>query len=331
MCRAIRPAGDFWAGEIITLCTGDRVAHVLALLSYPASTHSSAAPRLFGALLTNAETIVRESFYFDLDYRSELAVQQEAAFETSEPSVDRLHFFSVAYLPGERIVEYLGRVKQRILSAEDAQQEGDAADPHAGEAENPDIPTYLGYATDRPSRTSRIGRSLVTTWAQTPFREPGRKTPKDQNKVQYLPIAKTHEQVRTAVPEEVNIFGIDFRAVGVAFMEQDGSLLRCAHVSAWICHYTAVLRGMTTRRSTAQFHRAGNTTSALSRAYPSSGLSTPELVNILTATGLPPDVLGYNELKDPRDGIWADRKELRRFDSHLEKLKRKRRRAKLWV
>src|SRR5690606_16205992 len=81
------------------------------------------------------------------------------------------------------------------------------------------------------------------------------------------------ERVRTRVRETVQILGVNFEAYGVPFMEQDGRLLRCAHVSAWICHYTATLRGYVARRTTGQFHAAGAVNGTVGRSFPSNGLN----------------------------------------------------------
>lgn len=252
------------------------------------------------ALAGGTRCILMEQYYFDIDHRSEVELIQATQFAPAEVTVDRIHFFSLAFDHGDSIQEYL----------EDAHKK-------SKKTKSGEMPIYLGYSILRPRRDARIGRSLISTWAGVRFRAP---RDLEGNRLKHtfgyaegemVDSSVVREQVRTAVPEVVNVYGHDFRAIGVPFMEQDGYILRCAHVSAWICHYSAVLRGLITRRTTGQIHRAGYTTTSVARSYPSVGISSIELGTCLREVQLAPESLGFQELAEPRTGrTWADRGDL---------------------
>jgi hypothetical protein len=103
--------------------------------------------------------------------------------------------------------------------------------------------------------------------------------------------------VRTIVEEDIQLFGCSIKARGVPFMEQNGHMLRCAHVVAWQCHYTAVLRGFVPRRPSAAFFQAGSLYRDGNRRYPSRGLTANAIVELLGRFDLPPDVSDLQRLK----------------------------------
>ncbi|WP_433679861.1 hypothetical protein [Nocardia sp. CA-119907] len=152
--------------------------------------------------------------------------------------------------------------------------------------------TYYGYAVLRPQFPGKIGRSMVSS-ELTVAEIAGDRTLADK--------------VRTAVGEDVQIFGVAQRVVGVPFMEQDGHLMTCAHITAWVCHYSAVLRGAVPRRASAQFHGISDKTAAFSRSYPSQGLNRNMLTATLRAVDLPPEVLDADSLCKRINLNWSHR------------------------
>jgi hypothetical protein len=93
-------------------------------------------------------------------------------------------------------------------------------------------------------------------------------------------------------------------------MEQDGYILRCAHVSAWICHYSAVLKGLVARRPTASFIEGPQFEGRVGRPYPSEGVYVGGLINMLGNVDLPPEVCSIDSLAEARKLTWADSSEL---------------------
>ena len=100
---------------------------------------------------------------------------------------------------------------------------------------------------------------------------------------------------------------------GVPFIEQDGEFLRCAHAAIWVCHYTAVKRGLIARKLTAELVTHVPKMLSPNRTLPSPGLIVPQMQAVFEAAGQPallysldrlPRVLGVDEAPprpDPDD------------------------------
>ena len=221
--------------------------------------------RLLEAFTAEANLLVIEDVYFDIDYRSEFSKTHELSFAAKSPDTSRWHFFQ-------------GSVPKSNRHLRDAVKRAKS---------------YFGYTVIRPQSVGRVGRSIVS---------PNSKT------IELAPSTTLAEQVRTIVAEPVQVFGVPLVARGVPFMEQDGHLLRCPHVAAWMCHYAAVLRGFVPRRPSGQFHGAVEPTEAFGRPYPSEGLSTFSLCATLRVVDLPPEALDADTLRKSRTFHWQDRK-----------------------
>jgi len=335
MCENVTEREDALSGEILALCDNAALCLLVLLeiatpnevesLSMDAEfdfadgakipKHWKPGFHLLAAFCDSAETAVIEYNYFDVDYRSELALMQETSFAPMAAGVRRLHFFSTA-VGDARPVRLLDVVTSAAVSAAPGKHSAepplstDAPDnskpvaaPNApdGERREPYVASaYLGYTIVRPRLSRKFGRSIVTPNSHV----------RSNRNVVLVEAKKMRAQIRTAVMEPVNIFGVYLVAVGVPFMEQDGDLLRCAHVSAWTCHYTAVLRSAVARRPTGHFSQASGWRDSTGRHYPSGGVSTSEVIAILGNSDMPPEALTRAELRQPRRSGWADRAEM---------------------
>lgn len=286
MCSDVTAKSETGTGKLLLLDKTCKVEHVmehaaLKLVRKPAPAgkrpedqpfvqSSQAGFHLFHALADCAKTLVIENYYFDLDTRSEVGELQETRFGVMVPFTSRYHFFGAAAHKGERLRDFVARAAN----------------------------TYIGYSIIRHQFNGRLGRSLAPT----------RSAIYDSKGALRLSADVVHRQTRTAVVEHLNLYGVELKASGVAFMEQDGSLLRCAHVSAWICHYSAVLRNSVPRRTTAHFHRTGDSHRALGRRYPSIGLSVEEMSSMLRRSDMPPERLDREVLSEGRNLSWSDPK-----------------------
>lgn len=132
---------------------------------------------------------------------------------------------------------------------------------------------YLGYLILRPFGPGAVGRTLLSPPTSHFHADP-----------------RFRYRIRAMVQEDVHLFGHPLQARGVPFMEQDGRLLTCAHVASWICHFSAVLRGLVPRRPTAAFFQAGAQSGDGRRRYPSPGLTANAVVEVLNRFDLPPDI-----------------------------------------
>lgn len=261
MCTDLTLESDINAGLVLGLCE-HAATHLVELFRLDPRT---AAAQVFQILARPQSFAVIEWVYFDLDYRSEFTVTHETSFPVRDPNASRINFFS-------------SPAPTQPLSLYDAVVNG--------------RPHYRGYCVIRPQVVGAIGRTMVTTDADLT-------QPEDRVFSGLRENAVLSDFIRTAVVEDVEVFGVGLRIVGTPFMEQDQHLLRCAHISAWICHYTAVLRGLVPRRPTAQFHLAEDATGAYGRSYPSYGLSSWSLSRVLRQLDLPPEILTQGDLLKP--------------------------------
>lgn len=138
----------------------------------------------------------------------------------------------------------------------------------------PDSPGYLGYMVVRPSRLARVGRTCLA-----------------------IPD-EIRDVVHCAVDCAVNFFGQPLTVRAVPFAQQDTQLGRCAHVAAWICHYTASIRGEVSRRPLAEFSLMADASVAEGRPFPSQGLTGLQISNLMREFDLPPVMYRMGELPE---------------------------------
>lgn len=152
----------------------------------------------------------------------------------------------------------------------------------------PEQPGYLGYSVIRPGPhdDGHVGRTVLA-----------------------LP-ERNQEAVLTAIDDEVSLFGTRLTVHGVPFIEQDGEFLRCAHAAIWVCHYTAVKRGLIARKLTAELVTHVPKMLSPNRTLPSPGLIVPQMQAVFEAAGQPallysldrlPRVLGVDEVPPQTD------------------------------
>lgn len=134
---------------------------------------------------------------------------------------------------------------------------------------------YLGYVVVRPASTGLVSRALLP------------------------PPPDLQPAVRTAVIEKVNVFGQPLEVRGVPFAQQDAQLGACAHAAAWMCHYTAHLRGDTGRRTKAEFSLKADASLHPDRATPSGGLTVMQLSDLFRTFELPAIFYRVGDLPSP--------------------------------
>lgn len=179
-----------------------------------------------------AVTLVVETRYLDLDYRSEFSAYYSRQFADIPDTAHRLHFF------GRRLTS---RSLWRLAATSE----------------------YLGYAVIRPASTGLVSRALLP------------------------PPPDLASAVRTSVTERVNFFGQHLEVRGVPFAQQDAQLGACAQAAAWMCHFTAHLRGDTARRAKADFSLKADASLQPHRAMPSGGLTVVQLSELFRTFDLP--------------------------------------------
>jgi hypothetical protein len=283
MCQPLTRRDERDLGALVRLCPAypEHLAESLGLDEEPGP-----ALNLFRPL--NATTAIVEHEYFDIDFRSEFTATQETTFTASWPDADRIHFFD-GPPPSRsmRMYEFLSRA-----SADQASRETMSASSRGSSARRRAATRYLGYTILRSSSPT-VGRTMVAPNA---------------GHDELLETHSIQDHVRTLVSESVTVFGVPLLTIGVPFMQQDGMLLRCANATAWMAHYTSVLRGYVPRRPSAAFAAlSGPQELAYGRPYPTEYVTALHQANILQARDLPPEVLRFERLITGRALRWTDR------------------------
>lgn len=192
-----------------------------------------------------AATLVVETRYLDIDYRSEYSAYYSRQFADVPDSAHRLHFFT------------------NRLDAQSLWQ-------------LPSADGYIGYVVVRPASTGLVSRALLP------------------------PPPELAAAVRTSVTERVNFFGQELAVRGVPFAQQDAQLGACAQAAAWMCHFTAHLRGDTARRTKADFSLKADASLHPSRALPTGGLTVMQLSELFRTFELPAMYYFVGDLPSPR-------------------------------
>ncbi len=217
----------------------------LALSRYTGSLNDAPLRRCVEvARSLGAETLVVETRYIDVDYRSEFSSYYSRQFADVPDTAHRLHFF------GKRLTS---RSLWRLAATS----------------------RYLGYVVVRPAATGLVSRALLP------------------------PPPELADAIRTCVTERVNFFGQDLDVRGVPFAQQDAQLGACAQAAAWICHFTAYLRGDTARRPKADFSLKADASLQPSRAMPSGGLTVTQLSELFRTFELPAMYYLVGDLPSP--------------------------------
>lgn len=126
----------------------------------------------------------------------------------------------------------------------------------------PDGHGYIGYVIVRPVTTGVVSRAM-------------------------LPPPPGGPVSQCAVRETIHLFGQSLTVRGMPFTQQDSRLGACAHAAAWMCHYTAVLRGDVGRRARADFALEADQSLGIGRAVPTKGLTIFQIADLMRRFGLP--------------------------------------------
>ncbi len=139
----------------------------------------------------------------------------------------------------------------------------------------PDNAGYLGFVVLRPSNIGQVGRTMLR------------------------PPPDLAHAVTCTVRAEVTFFGQRIYVEAVPFVQQDYQVGRCAQAAAWMCHYSAALRGDVERQPTAAFTIAADDNQTMGRPVPSSGLTAQQLTNLLRDLDLAPILYQIGNLPGP--------------------------------
>ncbi len=135
---------------------------------------------------------------------------------------------------------------------------------------------HLGYRVLRPVPGGRVGRTVLA------------------------PPPSLSGAALATIEDRVSLFGNELTVEGVPFCQQDGECLRCAHVAAWICHYTGHRVGLVGRCTTAAIAESSPPMVSLERALPSKGMTLNQLQAVFGALGRPALFYGLSNMPTVR-------------------------------
>ncbi|PRC48222.1 hypothetical protein C6A85_80945, partial [Mycobacterium sp. ITM-2017-0098] len=154
MCDELTLSTEQQIGELWVLCSKSPVDCLLHYLfgigSDPDAEGAVDSPaeyadvdrpmrRILEAFTAEANLLVIEDVYFDIDYRSEFSKTHELSFAAKSPDTSRWHFFK-------------GSVPKSNRHLRDAVKRADS---------------YFGYTVIRPTSVGRVGRSIVSPNSKT--------------------------------------------------------------------------------------------------------------------------------------------------------------------
>jgi hypothetical protein len=135
---------------------------------------------------------------------------------------------------------------------------------------------YLGYTVVRPVPNGPVGRTVIVP-------------PEEFNRV---------DATLVLIRDSVQIAGREYEVRGAPFAQQDGQLLRCAHVAAWMCHYSAYRRGFVGRQLTASFIDAAPPSLSYDRLLPSHGMNSLQIQATFAAFNVPAVLYDLDQLPE---------------------------------
>ena len=134
---------------------------------------------------------------------------------------------------------------------------------------------YLGYCILRPVPAAPVGRTFlrpIRPWTAT-----------------------------CIATEIVNLFGVELRVTGIAFIAQDAQLSRCAQTTTWVTAYHHHLRFKAPRTLPGDIAAATAASTEYGRPLPSPGLTIGQIADVARVVGLPPVVYPLRHLPEGED------------------------------
>lgn len=293
--------------RVCDFLTGDRISATIALLCEHPNLHLSRLLSKLPWATTDEDTSPRSSA--DGEQTNRVLERCVVAMEGATHVLVERHYFDVDHrsnvglLIGDRH-QSLGLNAERLVFLRSSHPTNVKRLTGIEGLNLIDAAVAVGYIILPGNSTNVVGRSLIPA-------------------PRHLPMVKNsvdvRKHVRTSVLEVISVLGRLKQVTGIPFMQQDGHLLQCAHVAAWMVHYAAVLRGLTSRRRTAEFHTASK--SGISRRYPSGGLTAQQIIGILDDFGLPGEHVNAFDINyDRRSADWYDRSAIRRLSEDMVRM-----------
>lgn len=215
----------------------------------------------------STKTILIEPEYIDKDYLQDFAGYYVSCFHEYRRRTARFHFFSKSFAAAD--VDQLLAGQKSPLSKQVLQK------------------SYLGFMVVKPLPQTIIGRTCLKTYPSARRR--------------YFPVAHSYA---------VNLFGLSLSIDSVPFQEQDSVAAACATSALWsnfqstgkFFHHAIPSPTEITRAAIATLP---NSEAPEARAFPSRGLTAPQMANAINAVGLEAQILSAQDNHIVKSTLYA--------------------------
>lgn len=131
--------------------------------------------------------------------------------------------------------------------------------------------SYLGFIILRPLSIAPFGRTVLSWY-----------TNKDQNSERITPVLRTYT---------CHVLGIPLRVLGIPWQQQDRGVSACATIALWSMFHSSAFDANHSVPTTVEVTKNAHNGSSGRRAFPSIGLSIPELQEAIFSQKLTPKLL----------------------------------------
>lgn len=148
-------------------------------------------------------------------------------------------------------------------------------DDSLGRLENSHLQNdYLGFIVLRPLSSAPFGRTVLSWYANH-----------DQNSTRITPALREYTS---------NVVGISLKTLGIPWQQQDTGVSACATIALWSMFHSAAFDANHSIPTTVEITQNALEASAGSRAFPSRGLTYPQICEAIFAQRLSPKILGFD-------------------------------------
>jgi hypothetical protein len=206
-----------------------------------------------------AKTCIIEDRYIDKDYMVDYQKFYSRSFEKLPRETTRIHFFNEYLCEDDLMVALNGKYEQLTQS-------------------------YLGFVVIKPiyrdsnKEIPLLGRTILKTYPK-----------EDGNKKRFFVTEKYH----------ASLFGVPLDVVSLPFQDQDLGVGMCATTALWSTMQPLINPYGIQRHSPAEITEISSLHPALSRRFPSDGLTLEQILRYIQSAGLDVEVIGATEKTIP--------------------------------
>jgi len=142
---------------------------------------------------------------------------------------------------------------------------------------------YLGFVVIRPLDTAPFGRTVLAWYGN-----------RDEHSIRVTPVLRSYT---------CNVLGLDLKVAGIPWQQQDRGVSACATIALWSMFHSSAFDANHSVPTTVEVTNNAHNGSSGKRAFPSTGLSIPELQEAIFSQKLTPKLLSATKSANNQDGI----------------------------